>query len=134
MGSCAPAERPAGARRFESQAGACISTMNRNLLPAWATLLLLTLSVAPGLAAAENESPPNPATPSISASGTNLSLSVAATARRARWQQHLTLGPGDALNLSLFGMPETERLEVVIGPDGRITFLQARDMMATGLT
>jgi protein involved in polysaccharide export with SLBB domain len=64
----------------------------------------------------------------------NLSLSVRAPDKRAAWQQKLTLGPGDVLNLSLFEMPETARTEVPISPDGRITFLQARDIMAAGLT
>src|SRR5262245_56555537 len=64
----------------------------------------------------------------------NVSLSVRAPDKRAAWQQKLTLGPGDVLNLSLFEMPETARNEVPISPDGRITFLQARDVMAAGLT
>ncbi len=64
----------------------------------------------------------------------NLSLSVRTPDRRAAWQQKLTLGPGDILNLSLFEMPETARAEVPITPDGRITFLQARDITAAGLT
>jgi protein involved in polysaccharide export with SLBB domain len=46
----------------------------------------------------------------------------------------MTLGPGDTLNLALFGMAETAQREVPVGPDGRITFLQARDIMAEGAT
>jgi protein involved in polysaccharide export with SLBB domain len=64
----------------------------------------------------------------------NLSLSVRAPDHRAAWQQRLTLGPGDVLNLSLFDMPETARTQVPISPDGKITFLQARDITAAGLT
>lgn len=64
----------------------------------------------------------------------NLSLSVRTPDRRAAWQQRLTLGPGDVLNITLFDMPETARNEVPISPDGKITFLQARDITATGLT
>jgi protein involved in polysaccharide export with SLBB domain len=64
----------------------------------------------------------------------NLSLSVRTPDRRAAWQQKLTLGPGDILNLSIFEMPETVRTEVPITPDGHITFLQARDITAAGLT
>ena len=67
-------------------------------------------------------------------SGTNPSLSVTAPIKRADWQQRLTLGPGDTLNLQLFDMPDTAQTEVPIGPDGRISFLQARDIMAAGLT
>jgi protein involved in polysaccharide export with SLBB domain len=66
--------------------------------------------------------------------GTNLSLSATARHQRAAWQQRLTLGPGDVLNISLFEMPDTAVTEVPVGPDGRLTFLQARDLMATGLT
>lgn len=68
-----------------------------------------------------------------SAAQTNLSLS-AAPARRARWTERLTLGAGDTLNLALFDMPDTTRTEVPIGPDGNLTFLQARDLKAAGLT
>ena len=53
---------------------------------------------------------------------------------KAPWQDRFTLGPGDTLNLVLLNpdMPETARAEVPVGPDGRITFLQARDVMAAG--
>jgi protein involved in polysaccharide export with SLBB domain len=34
----------------------------------------------------------------------------------------------------LFDLPDSVRTEVPIGPDGRISFLQARDVMAAGLT
>jgi len=54
--------------------------------------------------------------------------------KRAAWQERLTLGPGDVLNLQLFDMLDSARQEVPIGPDGRISFLQARDIMAAGLT
>src|SRR5512137_2072614 len=62
------------------------------------------------------------------------SLSVTERPKRAEWQQRLTLGPGDLLNISLYDVPDTERQDVPVGPDGRITFLQARDVIATGLT
>ncbi len=84
--------------------------------------------LAPGagfLPAAESGSP---------VGATNLSLSVTAPNKRAAWQQRLTLGPGDSLNLQLFDVPDSARTEVPIGPDGRISFLQARDILATGLT
>src|SRR6478736_6261546 len=57
---------------------------------------------------------------------TNAFLSVQRPPRRAAWQQRLTLGPGDLLNLSILDRPETVHNEVPITPDGRITFLQAR--------
>ena len=77
----------------------------------------------------------------VTAAGANLSpaaevapASPAPTIHRARWQEHLTLGTGDILNISLFDAPETARIDVPIGPDGRISFLQAPDIMAAGLT
>ena len=54
--------------------------------------------------------------------------------KRAPWLQHLTLGPGDVFNVSMFNQPETARDNVFIGPDGRISYLQAQDIMASGLT
>jgi len=65
---------------------------------------------------------------------TNLSFSIVSPAQRAAWQQHLTLGPGDVLTLAIYGQPEVTRTEVAIGPDGRISFLEAQDVMASGLT
>jgi len=53
---------------------------------------------------------------------------------RGKWQERMTLGPGDILNLSLLEKPDTARLEVPVGPDGRISFLQASDVMASGLS
>src|SRR5947208_709111 len=63
-------------------------------------------------------------------------LSLAAPAKRAEWQRRLTLGPGDALNFSMFinDAAEQPRENVVVGPDGRISYLQAQDIMAAGLT
>lgn len=65
---------------------------------------------------------------------TNVVLSAASAPKRAEWQQRLTLGPGDQLNISLFEVADTTRNDVPVGPDGRITFLQARDVIAAGLT
>jgi protein involved in polysaccharide export with SLBB domain len=67
--------------------------------------------------------------------GEKASLSAASgPAKRAQWQDRLTLGPGDVLNFSLLDSPELTRSEVVIAPDGRVTYLQAQDIVATGLT
>ena len=49
------------------------------------------------------------------------------------WQEHLTLGPGDALEISLYGQKDTSR-QIIIGPDGRFSFLQAMDVVGTGFT
>ena len=63
------------------------------------------------------------------------SLSAAANpAKRAHWQERLTLGPGDVLNFSLLDSPDVARNNVVIGPDGRVSYLQAENIVATGLT
>ncbi len=52
----------------------------------------------------------------------------------APWQQRLTLGPGDVLDISLYSQSDSARSGIFIGPDGRISYLQARDVEATGLT
>jgi polysaccharide biosynthesis/export protein len=80
-----------------------------------------------------SELPANPPEPAL-ALQTNLAFSVVDPSQRAAWQQHLTLGPGDVLNLGLYGAPEMTRAEVSIGPDGRISYLEAQDVRADGLT
>ncbi|MBI4661133.1 MAG: polysaccharide biosynthesis/export family protein [Verrucomicrobia bacterium] len=50
------------------------------------------------------------------------------------WQERLTLGPGDVLNLSLFGEPDTMKTDVFILPDGRVSFLEAQNVLAAGST
>jgi len=65
---------------------------------------------------------------------TNLSFSVVSPAQRAAWQRHLTLGAGDVLNFSLYGEPTLTQSGVPIGPDGRVSFLEAQDVQAAGLT
>jgi protein involved in polysaccharide export with SLBB domain len=97
----------------------------------------LLISGAATLHADEKFSPP-PVEPSSPVSApepvTNRLFSASHPSQRAEWQRRLTLGPGDTLNFVLFGRPETAKAEVPIGPDGRVTFLQAEDIMATGLT
>lgn len=61
-------------------------------------------------------------------------LETGATAPRAGWQQHFTLGAGDILNLALYGEPTLTQLSVPIAPDGRVSFLEAQGVMAAGLT
>jgi protein involved in polysaccharide export with SLBB domain len=106
--------------------------MNCNCYRHWIACLLLLAPGACLLPAAESAAPP--ATTLPTPAGGAPSLSVAATVKRAEWQQRLTLGPGDTLNLQLFDQPDSARTEVPIGPDGRISFLQVRDLMAAGLT
>lgn len=57
-----------------------------------------------------------------------------ASNKNSNWQEHLTLGPGDVLNFSLFGEPETTKTDVFVGPDGRVSFLEAQNFLASGLT
>ena len=53
---------------------------------------------------------------------------------RAAWQRHLTLGPNDVVSFQFYGRPELARPGVLIGPDGRVSYLQAQGIMAAGLT
>ena len=53
---------------------------------------------------------------------------------RAEWQTHYTLGPNDVVNISFYARPELARGGVLVGPDGRLTYLQAQGVMASGLT
>jgi len=72
--------------------------------------------------------------PGAFAPAASAALSVVNPTQRAAWQQKLTLGPGDVLSFHLFGSPELSREEVPIGPDGRISYLEAENVVAAGLT
>ena len=61
-------------------------------------------------------------------------FSVSTPAKRAPWQERLTLGPGDTVDIFMFGRPELSRTNVVVGPDGRLSYLQLQGMSAMGLT
>jgi protein involved in polysaccharide export with SLBB domain len=109
-------------------------------LPGWRSIAAFLLA---SLAQAAFAADPNASLATAPVvENTNLSLSVPATAPRAAWQQRLTLGPGDVLNFSLLNadagdanVPFVEfRNNVAISPDGRVTYLQAQDVMAAGLT
>jgi len=52
---------------------------------------------------------------------------------KGKWQKHLTLGAGDEMSIFMYGHNDTKR-DVVVGPDGRITFLQLQDFLVDGLT
>lgn len=69
---------------------------------------------------------PKPETPLVFA-GSNAKT-------RAAWQTHYTLGPNDVVSFSFYGRPELTRANVLIGPDGRIGYLQAQGIVAAGLT
>jgi protein involved in polysaccharide export with SLBB domain len=85
-----------------------------------ALLLLSGLCLAPTRASAAPEDP--------------AAFSVVDPAQRAAWQRHLTLGPGDVLSFHLYGSPESTRDSVTIGADGRVSYLEAENVLAAGLT
>ena len=92
---------------------------------------------APIAAAATNTVDPNslgvPPTPVIKPSPAN-GLSIIAPTQLANWQKRLTLGPGDVININLYEQPDSVRSGITIGPDGRISYLEARDVLANDLT
>jgi polysaccharide export outer membrane protein len=50
------------------------------------------------------------------------------------WRKRFELGPGDVINLSLFGRPELDRPGFRVAPDGTISYLQAQNVKVDGLT
>ena len=52
----------------------------------------------------------------------------------ADWQKHYTVGAGDIFNLRIYGRADSGHNYVSIGPDGRISFLEAQSIMVAGLT
>ncbi len=107
---------------------------------AWVCLATLALSFNGGAQVQPQPAATQPVTNQPAAraaetvSITNFSFSATDKSQRAEWQKRLTLGPGDVLNIGLFGQPEFDRKEVAIGPDGRLNYLQAIDIQAAGLT
>lgn len=94
---------------------------------ATAALILIGLGLAvptPRLSAADS---PPAATPDVA-------FSITDPAARSDWQKRLTLGPGDVLSFHLFGAPELTRDDVPVGPDGRVSYLEAENLPAAGLT
>lgn len=97
-----------------------------------ASLLLHT--ALPRVAAAESPAS-SPGETSVALATNTPALSATARGPQlAGWQQRLTLGPGDLVNLAVFGRKEFTRTEVPIGPDGRISYLNAQGIPAAGLT
>ncbi len=72
--------------------------------------------------------------PSPASASAPVAFSVTDLTARAAWQQRLTLGPGDLLSFHLFGAPELTREDVPIGPDGRVSYLEAENLLAAGLS
>ncbi len=50
------------------------------------------------------------------------------------WAGSYVLGPGDQLSFTLFGDPTTRKPDVIIAPDGTVSYLQARGVKAEGKT
>ncbi len=102
----------------------------------WVGRRSLLLATAFGLAGA-----PASAQPSASGEPAGLkpvpqtaAFAVLDTTPRAPWQQRFTLGPGDQLQVNVFGQAEPTATSLLIGPDGRVSYLEAQNLMAAGLT
>lgn len=57
-------------------------------------------------------------------------LSASYPMKLSPWQEKLTLGPGDVFSISIYGEPASTVPDMFVGPDGRINYLEARDVMA----
>ncbi|MDB6028618.1 MAG: Polysaccharide export protein [Verrucomicrobiales bacterium] len=102
----------------------------RNLFSRWIPMVAIFFGLGLSAIAQPEQTINEPAAAQLS---TNLSFSVSNPAQRAKWQQKLTLGPGDIMSLAFFGETNLTKNDVIIGPDGRLSYLQAT-IMATGLT
>ncbi|MDB6017631.1 MAG: Polysaccharide export protein [Pedosphaera sp.] len=117
------------------------ATPLKSRFPRWlgCMLLCLTLSLFSAHAQQTTNAPADefntPTTPAPAfAASTNASLLLVNPAQRGDWQKRLTLGPGDILSFSLYGQPELNSVDVFVGPDGRVGFLEAQNILAAGLT
>ena len=114
--------------------GASVKSCFSRWISSWVGAAILALS---GQLSAQNtvdQTLPSAEVRLAQNSVTNISFSAANRTQRAEWQKRFTLGPGDVLNIALFGQPDADQKEVPIAPDGRISFLQTTDVMAAGLT
>lgn len=109
-----------------------MSTLTQGRLARW--MSCVALLAASGLSATRVAAQPAGSDAAVDANAAPAAFSIVGPAQRAEWQRRLTLGPGDILNLSLYGDPTLSLAEVPIGPDGRISYLEATDIMAAGLT
>ena len=100
----------------------------------WFCLMALILLLSPRQRAIAAESQASPLPPPVLSAPAAPALSATAVAKLAPWQQRLTLGPGDMLDISIYDSPESRRPAIAIGPDGTLNYLQVRDLAATGLT
>ena len=114
----------------------------KSRFPRWLGCLVIFLGLSRFTAQAAETNDSSVALPPVSVPAnqesdmtvTNATFSLINSANRGDWQKRLTLGPGDTLNFSLYGQAELARADVFVGPDGRISFLEAQNVMAAGLT
>jgi len=116
------------------------AVLNRETVPAvkknlfhWTACLALLLAASNFPARAADADSPEAAGPAAKSEGAP-AVSFSTPPKRAPWQEHLTLGPGDVLNFALFDRTELTRNEIAIEPDGRVSYLQAQGIVAAGLT
>jgi protein involved in polysaccharide export with SLBB domain/capsular polysaccharide biosynthesis protein len=112
--------------------GAVLNRAPRSFLQKHFSRWVMGLALIFGLAmtASAQEATNNPA--GSTAVGSHLSSPK--PAQRAAWQEYLTLGPGDIVSLGFYGETNLNQNDVVIGMDGRISYLQANGIVASGLT
>jgi len=99
----------------------------------WAASLALLLATARFPARAADAVAPQAAGPAAKSEAAP-AVSFSIPNKRAAWQEHLTLGPGDVLNFALFDRTELTRNEIAVEPDGRVSYLEAQGIVAAGLT
>lgn len=103
------------------------------LLAAHAGLRATAIDAPPAPAADLMPAAITPAETSLRNSSTDIGRSAPADPVPS-WRSQYTLGPGDILDFSLYGQPDLDRSQIFVRPDGRIGYLQATDILATGLT
>ncbi len=120
---CVNSLRNSGCHLIGAALNMCSSFNKR--AASWVVLAvgLIALTTASAQQQALPAEPPPPTT----------ALSATKTPVLAPWQEKLTLGPGDVFSVNLYGQSDALR-EVIIGPDGRFSYLQAVDVIGTGLT
>ena len=96
-------------------------------------LLATAFGLAGAPASAATNQPVNPT--ELRPAPQSASFAAVETNQRAPWQQRFTLGPGDQLQLQVFGQAEpATTAPILVGPDGRISYLEAQNIQAAGLT
>ena len=111
--------------------GAALNMSSPGKTRALAQVAMLAVLLACSSAMAQQPQPPAPPAPAVAARTNGVLIK---SPPLAPWQQNLTLGPGDVMDISLYGQADSLRPATAIGPDGRFSYLQAVDVVATGLT